>query len=190
MNSNVNRVLGHSLGCGLHFLSQSKTHMIKQWVWWHKVSWHVFAGLGLGVRKCGWSIAEIAYNSLTSKLLDAKHSPLHFFFAHCQWVIHEGHSPIDFWEVGGNMPEKTFPFPLFFGCVMQFFGMLDISADLCPKLLHLERSIDDRPLNLLLSDLTAMFLKRIQDNHILSALLKQWTCWYPLIIRLNMDFDV
>lgn len=104
----TDRVLGHSLGCGLHFLSQSKTHMIKQWVWWHKVSWHVFAGLGLGVRKCGWSLAEIAYNSLTSKLLGAKHSPLHFFFAHCQWVIHEGHSPIDFWEVGGNMPEKQY----------------------------------------------------------------------------------
>ncbi len=107
MNCNVNRQISwtQSGGCGLHFLSQSTTHMIKQWDWWHKVGWHVWACLG--VKKCGWSLAEIAYDSLTSKLFGAKHSPLHFFFAHCQWVIHEGHSPIDFWEVGGNMPEKT-----------------------------------------------------------------------------------
>lgn len=51
---------------------------------------------GLGQRKCSCSLAEIAYNSLTSKLLGTKHSPLHFSFAHCQYVIHEGHSPIDF----------------------------------------------------------------------------------------------
>lgn len=162
--------------------------MIKQWVWWHKVGWHVWAGLG--VKKCG--LTEITYNSLTSKLLGAKHSPLHFFFAHCQWVIHEGHSPIDFWEVGGNMPEKQYiSIPtLFWMCYVVFLLECWTSPGLYLKLLHLERSIDDHPLNLWLSNLTAMLRKRNQDNHNLSALLKQLTCWYPLIIRLNMAFDV